>query len=134
MNRRFWLPIVLVFVLIALFACIGASAFNAGIAQGVAQSGRLETPPQAPSQGVAPYPYPYPYRGPFFFRPFGWGFGLFGLLVPLFLLFLFFGLFRAIFWHRRWGRYGPRGDWGQGVPPAFEEWHRRAHEPKPQER
>ncbi len=128
MNGRIWLSILLVLVLIALLAGVGAYAYNVGIAQGVAQSGRLETP----SQGVAPYPYPY--GGPFFFRPFGWGFGLFGLLIPLFLLFLFFGLFRAIFWRGRWGRYGPRGDWGQGVPPMFEEWHRRAHEPKPQER
>ncbi len=128
MNGRIWLSILLVIVLLALLAGIGGYAYNIGVAQGMAQSVRPETP----AQGVTPYPYPY--WGPFFFRPFGFGFGLFGLLVPLFLFFLFFGLFRAIFWRGRWGRYGPRGDWGQGVPPAFEEWHRRAHEPNPPER
>src|SRR3972149_2452251 len=43
---------------------------------------------------------------------------------------------------RGWGHMqrGPWGmppmagkeDWGKGVPPPFEEWHRRAHEPKPE--
>ncbi len=126
MNGRFWLSILLVLVLIGLLAGIGGYAYNIGVAQGLAQSGRLETP----GQGVAPYPYPY--WGPFFFRPFG--FGLFGFLVPLVLLFVFFGVIRAIFGRGRWGWYGHRGDWGQGVPPMFEEWHRRAHEPNPPER
>ena len=43
----------------------------------------------------------------------------------LFFLFLFFGL-RGLFWRGRRG-----GGWGYrhgGIPPAFEEWHRRAHE------
>ncbi len=125
MNGRILSVALLVLVLVALFACMGTFAFNSGMAQGSAQSGTLTTPgPSVP---------PYPYYGPFFYHPFGWGFGLFGFLVPLFLFFLFFGLLRALFWRGRWGWHGPR-DYGQGVPPAFEEWHRRAHASTSQER
>jgi hypothetical protein len=55
-------------------------------------------------------------------QPWGFGFGFF----PLFpLLFIFFWVFvlRGLFWRGGWRRHG-RYD---GVPPAFEEWHRRAH-------
>ena len=52
-----------------------------------------------------------------------WGFG-FGFLFPL--LFLCFWLFvvGARHWRGSW-----RSEWcrNSGVPPMFEEWHRRAH-------
>ncbi len=125
MNGRILLSVLLVLVLVALLAGAGVYAYNVGVAQGLAQSGKLTTP--------APGVLPYPYYGPFFFHPFGFGFGLFGFLIPLFFFLLFFGLLRALFWRGRWGWRGPR-DYGQGVPPAFEEWHHRAHEPAPPER
>ena len=87
----------------------------------------------------APYPYyGYGYGMPFH-RPFGFGFG-FGCFGPLLVLFLFFiamRSFRFLFWGPRWGwvhhpfhGQGPwRRDWGErGVPPMFDEWHKKAHE------
>jgi len=50
-----------------------------------------------------------------------WGFGFF----PFFFVLLCFFLVRRAFWG------GPRRGWHHyrdGVPPRFEEWHRRAHE------
>jgi hypothetical protein len=125
MNGRIVLSILLVLILIGLLAGIGGYMYNVGVAQGMADSGKLTTP----AQGVTPYPY----YGPFFFRPFWFGFGFLGWLVPLFGLFLFFGLLRWIFWGGPWGWRGSRY-YGSGVPPTFEEWHRKAHEPKPEER
>jgi hypothetical protein len=70
------------------------------------------------------------------FHPWGWGFGFgfLGFLIPLFLIFLALRAFRFLFWGPRWGwghrmyGHGPWGrDWENGVPPMFEEWHKRAH-------
>ena len=74
------------------------------------------------------YPYAYPYwpYGHFGF----FGFGLFRLLGPIFVILLVVALARGALWR---GCGGSRSH-GSGVPPAFEEWHRRAHEapgPKP---
>ena len=57
---------------------------------------------------------------------------LFGFLLLLFLFFVALRAFRFLFWGPRWGwghhRYGPWGRaWENGVPPMFEEWHKRAH-------
>jgi hypothetical protein len=103
--------VVLAALVIAGAAAIGIGAYNAGVAQGIAESGRTITAPPA----GASYVYVWP-------RPWGFGFGFF----PFFLL-LFFFLFalRGLFWRGRW-----RGGWGcgyDGVPAAFDEWHRRAH-------
>ncbi len=115
MNGRFILGLLLVLVLIALAASIGVNAYNVGVAQGLADSGKL-----------APGPYPYPFYGPFFFRPFGFGF--LGFIGPLFLFLIFFALLRGLFWGRHWGRHP--GHWEGQVPPAVEEWHRKMHESK----
>ena len=125
MNGRIILGVLLVIVLVAGAVGLGVSAYNMGLAQGMAVSGA----DKAPAAGVAPYPYPF-FGGPFWFRPFGWGFGFLGLLFPLFFFFLIFALLRGIFWggHRGWRR-GPWMD-QQTVPPAVEEWHRKMHEPK----
>jgi hypothetical protein len=70
-----------------------------------------------------------------FYRPWGVGFGCFGILIPLFLLFLAIKAFRLLFWGPRmgWGRhYRMRGrGWNGDVPPMFEEWHKRAHGEEP---
>jgi hypothetical protein len=107
-NRHFFGAVALVALLVAGAAAIGIGAYKAGVAQGMAESGRMIA---APPAGI-----PYVYVSP---RP--WGFGFF----PLFVLLLFFLALRGLFWRGRWhagGRYRY-----EGVPPVFEEWHRRAH-------
>lgn len=112
--------IVLVVAVAAGLAGVGTQIYNAGVAQGIAQSGKLPSP----GPGAGPYPYPfYPYYGgPF--HPFGFGF--FGLLWMVLLIFLVFAVLRRAYWGGRpWG-----GSYGRGAPRWFEEWHRQAHEPK----
>ncbi|MDE3091146.1 MAG: hypothetical protein KGJ80_17360 [Chloroflexota bacterium] len=120
MNGRFVLGVLLAVVLIVGAVGVGVYAYNAGVAQGMIESGKVV----APATGVAPYPY---YGGPFSFHPFGWGFGFLGCLFPLLFFFLFFGLMRAIFWGGRWGWRHHR-HWENGAPPMVEEWHRKMHE------
>lgn len=118
MNNRSVIRAIAIAVLVAAAAiAIGVGAYNAGMAQGIAESGRIA----AAAPGGTPYVYVWP-------RPWGFGFGFFPFLL---LLFVFF-LVRSLFWRGpRW--YGPGwgGGWGSGpgaVPPGLEEWHRRAHE------
>lgn len=123
------LRIVAALVLVAAIAGIGFFAFRAGVAQG------SPITIQAPSGQTAPAPYPYyGYGMPFHPWGFGFGFGCFGPLLALFLLFIAFRAFRFAFWGPRWGwghHHGGHGRWGRGwengVPPMFEEWHKRAH-------
>jgi hypothetical protein len=129
------LRIVSALVLIAAIAGIAFFAFQAGVAKGSPIT--LE----APSGQTAPAPYPYygygmPFHGPF---GFGFGFGCFGPLLALFLIFVVLKSFRLLFWGSRWGHhggYGPwRHGWGErGLPPMFEEWHKRAHGEQPEEK
>jgi hypothetical protein len=122
------LRIVSALVLIAALAGIAYFAFQAGVAKG------SPVTIEAPSGQTAPAPYPYygyGYGMPFY-RPWGFGLGFFGFLIPLFLFFIVFRAFRFLFWGPRWG-WGHRGpwrqDWGErGLPPMFEEWHKRAHD------
>ncbi len=103
-HRGRWIPWVL-----AAFLSVGVGvlAFNAGVAHGLSA-----VPPPA---GMPPYAW----------HPYGW-YHPFGFLFPLFFLFGFFFLVRVLLWggYRRGWHHGAYG----GVPPAFEEWHRRAHE------
>jgi hypothetical protein len=123
-GNNIGLRIVAGLVLLAAIAGIAYFAFQAGVAQG------SPITIEAPSGETVPAPYPYYGYGPFH-RPFGFGFGFFGCLIPLFLFFLLFGAFRFLFWGPRWGWGHHRGSWGRtwenGVPPMFEEWHKRAH-------
>jgi len=115
MGYRFrWFGVV---ILLGLVVAGGAFGYNLGLARGLAQAA-----PVAVAPGGAPplvyYPYPWHW---------GWGFGfspLFGLL----WLFLVFAMIRRLFWG--WG--GWRRGYGRhrgfrGIPPEFDEWHRRAH-------
>lgn len=104
-NTHRWIAFVGA-LLLAL--AVGLTAWQAGVAHGIEQSGKIVVPPSGP------YPVPYPYYG--WHRP--WGFGF--LFVPLFFAFWFF-VIRGLFWRRAWygGGYGPRG--------RFDEWHRQAH-------
>ena len=125
------LRIISALVLIAAIAGIAYFAFQAGVVRG------SPVTIEAPSGETVPAPYPYygyGYGMPFH-RPFGFGFGLLGFLILFFLFFTALRAFRFLFWGPRWGwghhhtGHGPWGrHWENGVPPMFEEWHKRAHE------
>ena len=106
--------IVLVGALL-LAAMVGFGAWQAGVAHGIEQSGKIVVPSSGGVGAQAPYPYPYPYPYYGWHRPFGFGF----LFIPLFIAFWFF-LVRGRFWRR--AGYGGCGPYGR-----FEEWHRQAH-------
>jgi hypothetical protein len=136
MNRSIVFRLILTLVLLVVVAGLGIFAYNAGVAQGLAQN--IQAAGAAGAKSAQPLPYPY-YGMPFA-HPYGFpGFGFLGCLIPLFLLFIFFGLMRAIIWrgphewrhHRMHGWHG--GDGEEGLPPMFAEWHRRAHGEKPEE-
>jgi len=131
MSQRVIVGILLVLALAVGGVALARSSYQAGLARGVAESGQVGAPGQAgpPGQGE-PGPRPYPYYGPYYGHG-PWGFGFVGFLFPLLFIFLIFALLRGLFW-RGWhgGPPGPQGYWGKGVPPTFEEWHRRAHESK----
>ena len=108
MNNVRWIPIVAALMLAAL---VGVVAYNAGIAHGIAQSGKIAVAP-----GPGPYPYPYPYYG---WHP--WGFGFF--FAPLFFFIFIAFVIRGLVWGGRW-RHGRCG----GYRDYLDEWHRQAHE------
>lgn len=115
---RIVLAILVALAIAAAGAGVASYSYSLGVAQGLAQSGKLPAP--GPYPGYA-YPYPYWY-GPPFHGPLGF----FGILWTVLLVFLVITLLRGIFWRgRSWRHVGDRG-----VPPWFEEWHRRAHEPR----
>ena len=107
MNRRIAMVVALVLVAVALVGVIGTTAYRAGLARGMADAGNV------PGAGL--------YRGPFWYP------GAF--ILPLLGLLLIVALVRGLFW-RGWCA-GGRGSWKSGVPPVFEEWHRRAQESPP---
>jgi hypothetical protein len=106
-NNIRWIAIV-GSLLIAIV--VGFWAYNAGVAHGVEQSGKIAVPPSGP------YPYPYPHYG--WHGPGGFGF----FFVPLFFFAFWFLVIRGLFWRRR-GWYG-----GCGPRDRFDKWHRQAHE------
>jgi hypothetical protein len=106
MGRRFGYQALFAVVILAMLAGVGSYAYNLGVAHGVAVAGSGAVP-----AGGAYWP-----------RPWGFGFGFFPFF-PFVILFWFF-IVRGLFWRRRWGG---RGYGYGGVPPAFDEWHRRAH-------
>lgn len=134
-------------LLIGLIAAGGFMAYKGGVAQGISQAPAVATAiSQAAENGqaapVSPMMYGYGYgpgyqmygRHHFGFFPFG------AICGSIFFLFLFLGLMRMIFfrgmWRRGWEdhKHAPWGkDWEGGVPPMFNEWHKRAHDEKPAE-
>ena len=133
MNGKIGLRIVSALVLIAALAGIAFFAFQAGVAKG------SPITIEAPAGDGTALPAPYPYYGhgygmPFHRAHFGFGFGCFGPLFALFLILFAFKAFRMLLWGPRWGHmghHGGHGPWGRhwenGVPPKFEEWHKKAH-------
>lgn len=122
MHKRIVFGILVALLLMAGAVSLGAYAYNAGVAQGLIESGKLTDLPSGAEARV----YPYLYGGPFWFhRPVS----IFGCFGPLFFILLIFVLMRGLMWGGPWGRgHGWRhGPWEKGVPPMFEEWHRQAH-------
>jgi hypothetical protein len=122
MNGRSVARLVLALVIIAGIAFLGVGAYNAGVSQGLAQSGQVV---------VTPGGYPVgPYIG-------GWGygyghgigFGFFGFLGTLFFIFLLFGLLRAAFGGRGRRAWGGPGGWGGPRDPRIRDaWESRVRE------
>ena len=130
MNNNVGLRIVSALVLVAAIAGIGFFAYQAGVANGSPVS--IQAPAGDAPAASAPY---YGYGSPFH-RPFGFGFGCFGLLVPIFLFLFAMKAFRFMFWGSPWRHMGyRRGMWGShregGAPSMFDEWHKRAHNVPP---
>jgi len=134
------LRVIALVLLVVLVAGGIFMAFRAGEAQGISQSPAVATAiaQSAESGQAAPVPpmmyghdygYGYPMYGHHaMFFPFG------AICGSIFFFFLIIGLMKMVFFggirHRGWeGRHhGPWGrHWENGVPPMFEEWHKRAH-------
>lgn len=106
-------------LVLVLGGAIAVGAYEAGLAQSAQQ---IVVPATVPAAGGAPvvayYGHPYGW---------GWGFFPFGFLFPIFGLFLFFALMRALIGGGRgWGHHG----WHEsqsGVPSRVEDWHKRMH-------
>jgi hypothetical protein len=103
-------------LVVAALAGAGVYVYDLGVARGIADSGRLAAVPGAAGVPLVPYWAIWP-------RPWGFGFGFFPFFPLLFIL-LWFVLLRGFFWRGGWSGRGYRHG---GVPPAFEEWHRRVH-------
>ena len=113
MGNRFGFGWLIGLLAVAALAAVGVYTYNLGVAHGVAEAVRM-SPPATGGPVVAWWPRP-------------WGFGFFPFFPLLFILFWIVAL-RAFFWRARW--HG--GGCGYtGVPPAFDEWHRRAHGAEP---
>ncbi len=129
MKQTMWGGVLLALVLTAGLVGLGLVVFNAGVGQGLAQSGVLVAPAAGNAVGVPYAWFGYPHA-------WGFGFGPLGCLIPLLFILLFFGVLRRLLWFRSWGPgWGHLGrrywrdhpDWEKGYPPFFETWHRRAH-------
>jgi hypothetical protein len=120
MRPRFGIFRLLAAVIV--LAAVGIFAYNLGWSNGVA------THLPAGAAGAPPYYYGAPFGA-------GLGFGFFGFLWFLLILFGVFWILRLAFFGRRywgggWGGWGPGGGPGNPGPTREErmrEWHRRAH-------
>jgi hypothetical protein len=114
-----FLRVLAVLGIIGLLVAIGIGSYNAGVTVGLADGGA------AVASGATVVYQHGPYVGHW-----GWGFGFFGILIWILVIFLVFGLVRAAFGGGRWGG---RRDWGDhpgrygGPRDYLDDWHRRAH-------
>jgi hypothetical protein len=124
MGHRFGFRLLFVVALLAAAAGAGWWGYSVGVAHGLAQAGSAA----AAAAGGGALPGATPVY--FYPRPWGFGFGFFPFAPLLFILF-WVVIVRALFWRGRWGRGYGRGYayacGPGGVPPVFDEWHRRAH-------
>ncbi|MFN8413414.1 MAG: hypothetical protein U0Z26_13590 [Anaerolineales bacterium] len=148
-----------VILLLGLIAAGGFMAFKAGQVNGISQAPAVATaiakaaengqganvPPMMYGHGYGyGNGYGMPGYGMYGYGMHGYGghhFGFFplgGICFSIFFLFLFFGLIKMIFFRRMMHHGGHiHGPWGRhwegGVPPMFNEWHKRAHGEAPSE-
>jgi hypothetical protein len=113
MRNRFALGVMMAVLLGLSFVMIGGYGYNLGVVHGLAASGRVAAAP-----GIAPIVTAWPHP---------WAFGWFPIF-PLFFIFALLFIVRGLYWRGAWGCGYHYGDGSPGVPPAFDEWHRRAHE------
>lgn len=127
MSRSIVVGGLVALVVLVGLGSLGLVSYNAGVTQGLAESGKLVMPAVPEGRAaIAPW-LGYP-------NAWGIGFGPLGCLLPLLVIMFFFLMFRLVFWGargRRWGGYGRWhhgwDDWEHDVPPFFEGWHRKAH-------
>lgn len=123
MNGRTIAGIVLTLLLVGGAIGIGVTAYNAGVTQGLVQSGQVVV---APGYGVGPYVGGYGYDHG--------GFGFFGFLGTVFFIFLIIALLRAVIGGGRgrggWGKsgWGGPGWGGPGGRHGAGPWSDRARE------
>ena len=134
------LRIIALLLLVGLIAGGIFMAFRAGEAQGISQSPAVATAIVQSAESGQPVPVPPMMYG----RGYGYGYPMYGhhaMFFPfgaicgsIFFLFLILGLMKLVFFggmrHRGWEghHHGPWGrHWENGVPPMFDEWHKRAH-------
>jgi len=141
-----------VLIVLGLLAAGGFMAFKAGEVSGISQAPAVATAiSQAAENGQAANVPPMMYNHQFGYgygpgHPMMYGrhhFGFFpgGICFGILFLFLLFGALRMIFFgrmhhmHHHGGHWrGPWGrNWEDGVPPMFNDWHKRAHGEKPEE-
>jgi hypothetical protein len=111
MRNIRWIAIVAALVFAAV---VGGIAYNAGVAHGLEQSGKIVV---AAPGAVPAAPYPYAYYG--WHRP--WGFGFF--FAPFFFIAFWFLIARVLFfggrgWHHRRGHCGYRDERATDGAPA----------------
>ena len=112
MGNKTVLWVAIVLLAIATMVGVGYYAYNAGVAHTIVESGRAAAGGAPP---VAVWPR------------WGFGFGFFPFFPVFFFILVWVVLLRGLLWRgRRWGG-GCGYGYGSGVPPQFEEWHRRAH-------
>lgn len=128
--------IIVPLIVLGLIFGAGAFAFKAGMAQGISQAPAVATAISQAAENGQPYPATPMYG---YGRPYGIGhhFGFFplgGLCFGIFFFFLFFGFLKMIFFRRMMHMRGWHGHQHgrcdkteDGVPPMFNEWHKRAH-------
>jgi hypothetical protein len=125
MGNRIGLKLLFLVLLMAAAVGAGFYGYNLGLSRGLAESAIAAAGSAAPGTQVVFWP-----------RPWGFGFGFFPF-APLFFILFWVLIARALFWRgagwRRGYGYGYGCGYGGGVPPAFEEWHRRAHGQPPRE-
>lgn len=104
-NGSLWRGILIALLVLGVAAAIGVGAYNAGMAHGIAESGRAVA--AAPPAAGVPYAY-YGWHRPWGFFPF----------FPFFSILLVFLILRGLWWRGPWGYrggcgygyYGPRPD------------------------
>lgn len=136
MDNKVVLRLSLAVALLAGVVAVALYAYNLGVGQGLLHASQTvylnvenlyANNADLAESGQSPAPAPQPYSGRMFhYGPLGFGLAGLRCLVPLLFLALFFVIVRHLrrHWHGEWHHH--HGE--RGLPPFFEEWHRRAHE------